>query len=1187
VTNGTAIYRGIFKFAKNEGGIFIMRCCEVFSSKRACALVGFLLFLSSFGVAQSNNGRILGTVTDQTGAVLSGAKVTITDTERGISRTLTTNEVGEYVAPNLQPGLYKITGEASNFKKVERPAIRLEVAKDLRIDLQLTAGNASEIVTVTDEAPLVETTSDTLGGTFTNKAINDLPLNGRDFQNLVTLRPGVQRYPGGGFLSISSNGVRPEDNNFIVDGTDNNDPYYGGTVINAEGVQGTPATHLPIDAIQEFNALENPPAEYGWKPGAIVNVGLKSGTNAIHGTAYYFRRDRNFDARNWFNQKPAPQKPLRLNQYGATVGGPIKKDKLFYFLAFEGVGDLVGNSESLASPNIGTLGGDTFNSVADAEADLALNNVPLSPLSTSLIPLLPNLPGTIVNGTNNIKIGFPNRNREDDGLAKVDYHFSERHVLTGRYFVGDSTQTERDIPVLQSFWQSQAVTRASAAGANWTWTINNNLVNEAKFGYNRFWQTILTADATQDPNNYKLGGGPYHINTGITTPINFGFPEIDISGFNQLGGNHGWPLETTPDQTLQFTDNMSWTHGKHTIRFGGEVRHGSTFNVRDRYGKSRIQFKGGNTLGIAAGSSPLEDFLAGNPAAGRVFVGDSRRHVTINSFGGFVQDDFRLTPRLTVNLGVRYDLTTPIKEKNNLLANFDPNNPKGLLQVGTDIKQPYNTDANNFAPRVGISWDPSGKGKTVIRAGGGITYEIPHIAIFIGQNGVDNATTAGLNVIPTGANGVTPGGGKIVAASLDVTPSWNTAGPLFQLTNIDCSVTPCAILAVNRNLRTPYIATWNFNVQQELTRNTSLQIGYVGSKGTKLYSVYDINQVNQSLDNGTEQFGRPFTYNCPVAQGGAGVGGPCFNYLSFVNYLSNGYESKYAGLQASLTQRAWRGLSFVAGYTWAHALDQASLNRAIQPQDSLHPEKEYASSDIDIRHRFTLALSYELPGRKSFAQMLEGWQVNSIITVQSGLPWSVIDGFATTGGTDISRTAEFADRWDFFGSPSDFKPSVAGIPFFFAGTPPPSDPLGPTDPAFAINNAACVSAAAANGLDSSMPLGCYTQGKAVMLPPVAGTFGTMRRNLFRGPNFRNVDFSVVKKWKFNERAGMQFRVEMFNILNHPNFTNPYGVGGQLGNVDPSVGGFGASSATTDVAAANPVIGSGGPRAIQLGIKFSF
>src|SRR3984893_7955112 len=317
---------------------------------RVLAFAGMatLALVCNFTVkSQTYEGRILGTVSDSSGASVVGAKVEIANVDTGITRSLESNETGEYVAPNLQPGQYTVTVQAPGFKKVQRTGIRLEVGKDARIDITLQPGDVQQTVQVTEEVPLVETTNDTLGGSFANKSINDLPLNGRDFQNLVTLRPGVQRYPGGGFLSISSNGNRPEDNNFIVDGTDDNDPYYGTTVINAEGVQGTPATHLPIDAIQEFNAQENPPAEYGWKPGAIVNVGLKSGTNAIHGTAYYFRRDKNFDARNWFNQKPPPQKALRLHEFGANIGAPIIKNKLFYFIAYEGVRDLVGNSEVL------------------------------------------------------------------------------------------------------------------------------------------------------------------------------------------------------------------------------------------------------------------------------------------------------------------------------------------------------------------------------------------------------------------------------------------------------------------------------------------------------------------------------------------------------------------------------------------------------------------------------------------------------------------------------------------------------------------------------------------------------------------------------------------------------------------------------------------------------------------------
>src|SRR5882757_5399414 len=337
---------------------------------RRIAVVLFAFAAVGVVHGQSQEGRILGTVTDQSGGLVKGAQVTITNTDTGVVRTLQTNDAGDYVAPSLPPGPYKLVVEATGFKKVERAGIRLEVAKDLRLDVTMQPGSVSETVTVTEQIPLVETTNDTLGGTFANKSINDLPLNGRDFQNLVVLRPGVQRSTGGGFLSISSNGNRPEDNNFVFDGTDNNDPYYGTTVINAEGVQGTPGTILPIDAIHEFNAQENPPAEYGWKPGAIVNLGLKSGTNNVHGTAYGFERNSAFDARNFFNTEPDPQRALRQHQFGGSIGAPIIKNKTFIFGAYEAIRAQVGNSNGAFVPVSTSLGGDPSNSIPDALTEL-------------------------------------------------------------------------------------------------------------------------------------------------------------------------------------------------------------------------------------------------------------------------------------------------------------------------------------------------------------------------------------------------------------------------------------------------------------------------------------------------------------------------------------------------------------------------------------------------------------------------------------------------------------------------------------------------------------------------------------------------------------------------------------------------------------------------------------------------
>jgi hypothetical protein len=346
-----------------------------------------------------------------------------------------------------------------------------------------------------------------------------------------------------------------------------------------------------------------------------------------------------------------------------------------------------------------------------------------------------------------------------------------------------------------------------------------------------------------------------------------------------------------------------------------------------------------------------------------------------------------------------------------------------------------------------------------------------------------------------------------------------------------------------------------------------LQVGYVGNEGTKLLSIYDLNQNVPALDTlGDEQSGRPFNSKYP--------------FLHVINYLSNAYTSNYNGLQSTLTMRTSHGLSFVAGYTYAHALDYLSDNRGINAENAYNLRSEYGSSDFDIRHRFTFTTSYVVPGRKAWGQMLEGWQLNSILTLQTGQPWNVADT-----GDDISLTGESSDRWNFSGNPTDFSSGSTPTPYFLPNTPPPSDPLGPTDPAYAVNNPDCLAHAQVGQLSS---YGCYEKGHSVMTPPAQGTFGNMHRNMFRDAGFRNWDLSVSKNWKFGEGLTAQLRGEFFNVLNHPNFANPAGANVAYGFNDPSVpGSFGCGCATPDVAAANPVVGSGGPRAIQLGLKLLF
>lgn len=1123
--------------------------------------------------AQGNAGRILGAVTDQTGSAIVGASVTITDLERGISRNVVTDEAGQYFAPNLLPGMYKVRVQAGGFKILERSDIQLEVGNDVRIDLVLPPGNVMEVVQVQEEVPLVDTTGATLGGTIDNQTINDLPLNGRDYQKLLTLRPGVMIYPGGGGWDQSANGVRPESNAYIVDGMTNDEPFSALSVINAPGLTGDAVTVIPIDAIQEFNTQINPKAEYGWKPGVTVSVGLKSGTNAIHGTAYAFGRSESFDARNYFNPAPQPKTPLDFKQFGATGGGPIIKDKLFYFVGYEGQRYSVGNSFIVTVPTTASVG-DPSISIPDAKADLASHGITtLSQQSQALLPLYP----ANSSQASNVTIGFPNVNTSDSVLGKIDYHMNDHHAFNGMVFWGRDSEVAQDQAFLQPQWLSTQTQKPITGGGNWTWTPNSRWVNEARLGYLYDNKANLAVD-------HNVPATAYGINTGVTDPQRLGLPQINVPPFSSLGGGVNWPKFQGPDSVWQGSDSVSYLRGKHGFKFGFELRRGSVHEGSFRGSKGQIFFNSGS--GAFPGSTNLEDFLAGDPSFGKITYGDPQRHETQWLYAGFFQDDWRVTPRLTLNLGLRYEYTTPIREDHNLLGNFDPK-LGGLVQVGKQISSPYKPDHTQFAPRLGLAWDVTGKGTTVVRAGGGIVYDTISMETLLVQENVQNATTIGLATIPTGApivvkGGTTPGSGTIAVSSV-VIPNLNWNGssvggsPIFPVAPIQCGdcdpvfndPPPCNVLGIDRNFRTPYISTWSIGVQHTFTKNLALDVAYVGNHSSNLIGIRDINQA--ALGTGVLPFGNQFPY------------------LGFINMMSNQYRSNYSGLQVTLTQRTFHGVSFLAGYTYSHALDDSSTNQnQFLPQDSTHPELEYASSDYDIRHRFTLSLTYAIPGKKSFAQVLEGWQINSVVTLQSAQPWTVNDTVDNIDGTN-----ENAGRWDFFGNPSDFTSNQN--PFIYCTGPTSGSCTqnisnGPPI-VFSDQQTIAFWAMCSSHPNTTTQFGCYVRGNSVMVAPALGTFGTMRRNMFRDSGFRDLDLSVTKVWKFGERFKAQFRAEFFNILNHPSFANPYGGTSGYGPGafdDPSsIGSFGCGCATPDQAGGNPVVGSGSNRAMQLGLKLMF
>jgi hypothetical protein len=1140
----------------------------------------------------------------------------------------------------------------------------LEVGQELRLDFTLQPGEISETVRVEVAAPIVETTNSEQGGALSNQVVNDLPLNGRNYQNLLALRPGVTIYGGGGGWTQSTNGIRPDDNMYLVDGLNQNEPWTGMSIVNGSALAGDVQTFIPLDAIQEFKTAQNVRADSGFKPGSVVNVGLKAGTNELHGTAYAFGRTDSWDAKNYFDTAAQgfPPFPVSLKQFGATGGGAIKKDKLFYFLAYEGQRYETAGSFTSTSPL--TCGGGTPGcglaapdpTLSLVDACLALNSgnnstnapVPISTVSATIAGLNPatcginaNPPGhkvvpgsgvglfpvnngTTVPGTDTVFPNLQNVSQADNGLAKIDYHVNDKNVINGYYFIGENSGTWNDgFAQLNPNSQSLLYVRAQLASAGWVWTPSSRWVNEFRAGYGRYNQTYFAADHTTPASAYG-------INTGVTNAFFGGFPTIffPVNGFNgQLGGS--WPKLVGPDSTYDFVDHVSYLHGKHSFKFGGEMTDNIHTGTITAYGKGRFKFKPFGPLG-----NNLENFLAGDVGTGsNILTGDAFRDSHFWGYAGFFQDDWRVTNRLTVNLGVRYELNTVLKESKNLLGNFDP--AVGMVQVGKQIPSLYNGDHNNFAPRFGFAWDIRGNGRTVVRAGAGVVYEQIAQQSFMALGNLLGAPS-----VPTGAtivqNGVaTPGTGTINlealvfnggAAAAVLSNNWKSGNAIFPSTTStpvcgDTSsapgvfgglqTTPCTIFAVDRKLRTPYVTNWNFGIQRAITNNMSLELSYVGNHGTKLIGFRDINEINPQS---------PAELACGHCEAYANAPFPQFQYLNYINELSGLYHSNYHGLQATLTQRVSHGVSMTVGYTYSHALDNASSNwsGAGVIDNGFAPNSYYGNSDFDLRHRFTATVTYMLPGKKGFGQMLEGWQLNSIITLQSGAHWGMLDtgnDYSGTGETN-NVPAALGEHWDFSGNPNDFKGNQNSIPFCspdpaIAGASfntPSSIVCTQTVPAGQVKYVsgsaqavafatACFNAANAlgqptidslNGITAGGPGGCYAQGKSVMIPPAFGTFATAGRNIFPSRPFKNVDMSVYKDWKFKERVTFQFRAEVFNLFNHPEFANPGGGPNGFNHNDPSVTGqFGCGCATPDVAGENPVLGSGSNRAVQLGLKIIF
>lgn len=1147
------------------------------------ALLGLTVAVAPVA-AQTYRGAILGTVSDSSGAVVPGAKVRVVNEDTGLARETKTFEDGSYYVAELTIGLYSVTVEMAGFQTSVTRNVRVDVAVERRVDVTLQAGDVAQRVEVSGEAlAQVETTSNILGGSFQGQQVLDLPVNGRDYQKLLFLTPGAAGDPSGGMDSpgsfglVSVNGNRGRSNNFLLDGTDMNDGYRNLPAINQGGVFGTPGTVLPVESIAEVRVLSNWEAEYGRNAGSVVNIVTKSGTNEFHGSAFEYFRNESLNARNYFNVKGNPKDKFSNHQFGVALGGPLKRDKTFWYFTYEG------QRESLGVTSINDV-------PAVADFDNALNlltggaHVPCTGTIFSCItsnaadinPVILNLfthcaaNGGCSGDTDVWPSGpvssAPAKNDANSFIFKLDHAFNPNHTLTGRFFRGTSDQsfplglaggnnlpnTNTDSPI-----------KAQLLSLSYIAVLSPSIVNEARFGWNLYQQDFLAQDRKVfgDPN-LSIG-----LNNGVTNRRDFGLPTIRVDGFSALGSSPFSNPRGRDDTNWHFIDNVSVKRNRHQWKFGYEFRRSAVDSFYNAQFRGLLRFDGQIT------GDPLADFLLGTPnsfnfGGSRIARGNTFRETRQNSHAVYGQDSWRLTNSFTLNLGLRYDNYGVITEEG---GRFSVYSPAAGLVIVTKVYEP---DYNNFSPRLSFAWDLRGRGSTVLRGGFGMFYDSFSQDYFVGQIPWNCFNCPGVGLNPTGTDPVT-----LAAFPLD-----NTGFGIHLLTPND-PIWPAVggdtsdVFTIDK-LSTPYIYNFNLNLQQKLGSKTMLQIGYVGSAGHKLFRIRDINHFDTATISALDIAcaGGP---GLPIGTGCVYAGKPFDNsaildpvhapFVPFyVNQLETSSNSNYHSLQASLLQNNWGGLTQQIHYRWSHSIDDASdgqdfVPNASQPQDSTNIAGNRGNSNFDVRHSFVWTATYQFPAWQAAGWFGKGWQISTVLTLTSGHPFHVNYDFTD----DYSGSQVFFDRPDVIAKPRYNRGNASQFLDLSAFTVPCTlDPLG--------------------------------GGNVFADACLAGTrhFGTLGRNSLLGPDFRNLDFSISKITNLGERLKLHLRADVFNLFNHPNLSNPWlptffaaadynGIGdGFTGPLGQSLG-FLPITSTVDVGLGNPILGGGGPRSIQFVAKFTW
>ena len=944
------------------------RTRSVFTALLLALAVVFALPVRSHG--QTFRGGINGTVTDQSGAVVAGSIVEATDSATGVSHKTVTSSAGAYSFQDLPLGTYTVKVTNQGFRQSVVSKVPVTAGVIYTLPVKLSVESAGETVEVSASGLALDTTTTTQTTDIPEVTVQDIPLNGRDFTQMIGLAPGFAGYSLGGYGSV--NGTRANQVNWQIDGSDNNDWWHNIPAVNQGGVENIAGVTLPIDSVAEFSLQTQSSSEVGRNPGGTVNLVTKSGTNRIHGTAYYYERNQALAASNPFNT--LGNLPLSNVQWGASLGGPFWKDHTFWFTNFEKQKFNIATGNSGYEP-------DKYYSDA-AYALLSAAHVAPNAATSQLLSIL--WPANLLayDQAGPQQSSAPEFGYSYNGVIKLDHTFSQRHNLSGRAFLGQGTQTA---PVGQTDINPWYFENAPIHVYNYSvadnFVLSPQITNSLTIGVNYFNQVFSDAK------------------TGFTAVTQAGFitgapfpnaPNISISGFEPTGNT---PPEGRNDITGHLDDAINWVIGKHQLRLGGSYRQAQVNEFYHRHAIGTFSFKGGqgpNGDGSVAWATSdsnvaaLADFLAGYLTKGSIAVGNPERTVYSQSFDFFAQDSYQLTTAFNINFGLRYDYMQPMHDSKKDLSVFRPGlTTSGIAFQGADIGSIYEPDHTGLSPRVGFSYQPDWSKGTVLRGGAGIFFDTPNANPFL-DNRPGNSAPNGLEGNPGGSNPVF----TLTTGSKTVTPGSQIIGS----ETLSCSdpASPCGVFSVDKNFRSPYNVNYSLQLEQSLGGGKAfVQLGYVGSEGRKLLSLLNINQ--------------PFLGGAPGIYSGGGTqfGG---NYYSDINQIESIGTSNYNSLQAVFRTTAWHNVTSQISYTWGYNLDEVTAYRGALPQNSYDFKGDYGNSDFDTRNTVVGYLNYDIPAFKGPKVLTSGWAVNSAYTFKGGQPITIYNG------DDTSGTGEFTQR---------------------------------------------------------------------------------------------------------------------------------------------------------------------------------